>query len=274
MQAQYKFHRLQEGVSFSVGPLTINTLLNHHPGDAFSFRFEDQHSVFVYASDAEYKDLDDQVMTTRLNFFRYADAFLFDAQYGLRETWESKVDYGHSSAMIGVDLARRAGVKRLLLAHYEPTYTDKQLQEVQETAVTYQSQDNSLPTCEVSLAYEGLELDLAPAGAIAVAHNEQWDTTILTPASIVNEQGINQLIEQLRAITAVESPTRSIVDLSQVEYLTTAGLKALVTFNQQREAEPVVLAAPSPTVTEVIRLSGYENRELGAGAPGDHPQSN
>jgi anti-anti-sigma factor len=259
MQAQHEFHRLQEGVSFSVGPLTINTLLNHHPGDAFSFRFEDQHSVFVYASDAEYKDLDDQVMTTRLNFFRYADALLFDAQYGLRETWESKVDYGHSSAMIGVDLARRAGIKRLLLAHYEPTYTDKQLQEVQETAVTYQSQDNSLPTCEVSLAYEGLELDLAPAGAIAVAHNEQWDTTILTPANIVNEQGINQLIEQLRAITTVESPTRSIVDLSQVEYLTTAGLKALVTFNQQREAEPVVLAAPSPTVTEVIRLSGYEN---------------
>lgn len=259
MRAQYEFRQLQEGVPFTVGALTINSLLNHHPGDAFSFRFEDQHSVFVYASDAEYKDLDDEVIADRLDFFRNADALLFDAQYGLRETWESKVDYGHSSAMIGVDLARRAGAKRLLLAHHEPTYTDSQLQEVQATAVSYQSQDKTLPTCEVTLAYEGLELDLAPAGAIAIAHNDKWDATILTPASIVDEQGINQLIEQLTTATAIESPIRSIVDLSQVEYLTTASLKALVNFNQQREAEPVVLAAPSPTVTEVIRLSGYEN---------------
>jgi phosphoribosyl 1,2-cyclic phosphodiesterase len=67
------------------------------------------------------------------------------------------VDFGHSSAMIGVDLARRANVKRLLLAHHEPTFTDSELQKIQETAVTYQSQNKTLPTCEVSLAYEGLD---------------------------------------------------------------------------------------------------------------------
>ena len=89
---------------------------------------------------------------------------VFDAQYTLREGWQ-KEDWGHSSAMIGVRLARAAGAKKLLLFHHDPTYSDSQLQEVQATAVAYQAQDTTRPTCEVLIAYEGLTLDLTPRGA-------------------------------------------------------------------------------------------------------------
>jgi anti-anti-sigma factor len=257
MQARREFVRLEVGVPFSVGPLKINTIQNHHPGDAYSFRFEDQHSVFIYANDAEYKNLEDETTQARLDFFKDADALIFDAQYGLRESWESKADFGHSSAMIGVDFARRAGIKRLLLAHHEPLYSDAQLQKIQETAIAYQAQDASLPTCEVLLAYEGLQLDLTPAGALEVQLIPERDAAVATPTRIFDEQQVHQLIQQLTSLSTPDDLTSSVIDLSQVEHLTTASLKALVNFNHQRKTDPVVLAAPSPSAETVIKLAGY-----------------
>ena len=257
MQAHREFVRLEAGASFSIGSVRINTSRNHHPGDAYSYRFEDQHSVFVYGGDAEYKDLDANTFQEQVKFFKDADAVIFDAQYGLRDSFESKADYGHSSAMIGVDFARRAGVKKLLLTHHEPTYSDEQLQEIQETATSYQDQDHSLPTCEVIVAYEGLEIDLAPVGAIEVHLLPDEEAAVLSPGSVFDEQGVAQLVAQLADLTKSDRMLGSIVDLSQVERLTTASLKTLVTFSRQREERSVVLAAPSAKVEEVIKLGGY-----------------
>ncbi len=259
MQAQLQFVRLEAGKPFSIGPVNINTNRNHHPGDAYSYRFEDQHSIFVYGGDAEYKDLDANTFQERVSFFNNADAVLFDAQYGLRDSWENKVDYGHSSAMIGVDFARRAGVKKLLLTHHEPTYSDQQLQEIQDTATAYQSQDANLPTCEIIIAYEGLEIDLAPPGAVGVRLLPDEEAAVITPSSVFDEQGVAQLMAQLTDLTHADTQLGSIVDLSQVERLSTASLKTLVTFSRQREGDPVVLAAPSTRVQEVISLGGYGN---------------
>ena len=165
MQADMEFVRLEAGKPFRVGSVQINTIRNHHPGDAYGYRFEDPHSVFVYGGDAEYKKLDEQTFQERIPFFKDADALLFDAQYSLHDSWEDKAGFGHSSAGVGVELARRAGVKRLLLTHHEPTASDLELQEVQRNAAANQAQDPTLPVCEVIMAYEGLELDLAPPGA-------------------------------------------------------------------------------------------------------------
>ncbi|MFL7869505.1 MAG: protein kinase, partial [Anaerolineales bacterium] len=259
MQAQRDYIRLEPGKPFTIGPVTISTLRNHHPGDAYSYRIDDQHSAFVYASDAEYKDLDSSTFQERVNFFKNADAILFDAQYGLRDSWENKVNYGHSSAMIGVDFARRAGAKRLLLGHHEPTYSDDLLQEIQETAVAYQSQDPSLPLCEVVVAYEGLELDLAPPGAVEMQLTSNEEAAVLTPGTQFDEQGVKQLMSLVANARHAEEALDTIVNLSQVERLTTAGLKMLVLSSREIEPGLMVLVAPSASVREVIKLGGYDD---------------
>jgi anti-anti-sigma regulatory factor len=152
--------------------------------------------------------------------------------------------------MIGVDLARRAGVGRLILFHHEPTYSDSRLQEIQATAVAYQAQDPSLPPCEVLLAYEGLHLDLASA-ALEVQLAPDGETAILTAGSSFDDQVFTRRLAQLAAGGA------AILDLAQVERLTTAQLKQLILAGQERSGGPPVLAGPSPTVQEVIRLAGY-----------------
>ncbi len=257
MQAQIEFIALQPENSFSIGKLNINTIENVHPGKAYSYRFEDQHSVFVYANDAEYKHLNDASVQPYIDFFRNADALIFDAQYTLKEAWH-KVDWGHSSAMIGVDLARAAGVKKLILFHHDPTYSDIQLQEIQTTAIAYQAQDTTLPICEVIVGYEGLTIDLTPLGAVELQLMPDNEAAILTPASIFDERGANQLAQQLATLTQQNTPSRSIIDLSQVETLTTASLKSIVGLRQEGKGAPkVVLAGPSDTVLRVIKLAGY-----------------
>ncbi len=252
MGANLEFHRLQPGVPISIGKVRINTLCNTHPGDSYSYRFEDAHSAVVYASDIEFKELDEISVQPHIDFFRDADGLIFDTQYTLREVWK-KVDWGHSSALIGVDLARVAGVKRLLLFHHDPTYSDMELQEIQATAAAYQNEDDGLPRCEIIVAYDGLELNLAPLDAVDLELTPDGETAILRPIRVFDELGVDKLAQQL----ADHSTASSIIDLSQVETLTTAGLKALVTLRQQRRGSPIVLVAPSENVHRVAALTGH-----------------
>ncbi len=259
MQAQKTFVPIQPGDSFSIGNIQIRTHLNNHPGHACSYRFEDQHSALVYASDAEYKKLDEASILPLLEFFRHADALIFDAQYTLKEVWQQRVDFGHSSAMIGVDMARAAEVKRLLLFHHDPTYSDNELMEIHARAVAYQNQNPMQHTCEVLIAYEGLTLDLTPAGSVALQMLPDDEAAILTPTSVFDESGVDQLARKLADLSAQDATTSPIIDLSQVETLTTASLKSLIALRQSRNGATIVLAAPSEKVQQVIELGGYSD---------------
>lgn len=256
MKATIEFVPLQAGETFYLDSISIKTLENTHPGRSYSYRFEDPYSALVYATDAEYKQLDSISLRPFIEFFRDANVLIFDSQYTLREAWR-KVEWGHSSALIGVDLARAAGVKRLLLFHHDPTYSDAELQEIQATAVAYQAQDPSLPTCEVLVAYEGLELDLTPAGIVDFHFTPDGEAAILTPVNAFDEHSVDQLRQRLISMDVQDTHVGPIIDLSRIESLSMASLKALVTLSQEQKSNPIVLAVPQDSVRQVIKLSGY-----------------
>ncbi|HSH05568.1 MAG TPA: tetratricopeptide repeat protein [Anaerolineae bacterium] len=260
MQANMTFIPIQVGRPFNIGPIKVNTIENAHPGKAYSYRVEDQDSIFVHASDSEYKKLDADSVQPHVAFFRDADALIFDAQYTLRETWHQKVDWGHSSAMIGVDLARAAGVKRLLLFHHDPTYSDEELQKIQRSAIEYQkNQDSQLPTCAIEIAYEGMVLDLSPPPSLNVNMAEEGDTAIIVPGRVVDPLGAEQLIQQIEDLESAHGLLNPILDLMNVETLTTPGLQALINFRQKHADIPLVLAAPSENIRQIIHIAGYDD---------------
>ncbi len=253
MLADIEFIHVTPGEPFFIDKVRVEALKNVHPGDAYSYRFEDQHSVFVYASDAEYKKLEDDVVNPHVTFFRNADALVFDAMYTLQDAW-IKEDFGHSSAMIGVDLAQAAGVKRLILFHHDPSYTDAQIEQIYATAVAYQKQRAF--TLDTVVAYEGMTFDLTPPGAMDLQFTPNGETAIVTPTSIFDEFGIDALARQLTEMSDPHSPSSSIIDLSQVETFTTASLKSLVAFRQQWQGKPIILANPPQNVKHIIELGG------------------
>ncbi|HQE93412.1 MAG TPA: AAA family ATPase [Anaerolineae bacterium] len=257
MQADIQFVPIEPGKPFNIGKVRIDTIKNAHPGDAYSFRFEDQHSTLVYATDAEYKELEDDVVNPYVTFFRNADALVFDAMYTLQDAWLIKEDWGHSSAMIGVDLAQAAGVKRLILFHHDPSYSDAVIEQIHTTAVEYLAQRASPSSFETFVACEGMTFDLTPAGAVDLQFTSDGETAIVTPTSVFDERGVDELARQLTTWRASSSPTSSIIDLSQVETFTTASLKSLVAFRQQWGSKPIILTAPSEKVRQIIKLGGY-----------------
>ncbi len=256
MQAKFEFIPLDPTQTIFISGVKISLLKNVHPGDAYSFRFEDEHSVFVYASDAEYKLLDAGTLKPYVEFFQGADALVFDSQYTLQEAWQ-KVDWGHSSSLIGTDLARRAGVKRLLLFHHDPTYSDDDLAQIQEDTIEYQVQDKTLSKCEVMIAYEGLELDLTPPDAVGLRRVMGGEGVLITPPAIFDEQGVDKLERQIIYLEEVGWPSYVVIDLSQVKTLAIAGLQSLISLRRERTDTALALAGPSEAVLKVIKITGF-----------------
>src|SRR5258708_30217045 len=167
MSVDKEFVRLREGETVTIGQTLVSNLSLYHPGTGYPYRFDDGESVFVFASDGEYKSLTDAHLRRYISFFSGADALEFDAQYSLRDVFLSKADWGHSSAIIGVDIAERAQEKKLDTFHHDPTHTDEQIHAIAAAARDYAKGNQIQPDTEVIVGTEGLELFLGqPTGLV------------------------------------------------------------------------------------------------------------
>ena len=112
------------------------------------------------ASDAEYKRVDPTSTEAYVDFFHEADLLIFDAQYSLTEALD-RLDWGHSTAIMGAELAYRAQAKRLALFHHDPTSTDEKIWAGKEQAEAYLERRRSVHSnCQVIVAYDGLSLEI------------------------------------------------------------------------------------------------------------------
>lgn len=159
MLADVQFVHLQDDSNVTIGEFTVSTIPLHHPGGSYAFKVERDGCAFVYATDAEYKGLLAATMEQYVAFYAGSEALVFDAQFTLEEAME-KEGWGHSSSLVGVDIALRANIKRLILFHHEPSYTDEKLQEIYDKTLRYYEAQRQGQTLEILLAREGLELEI------------------------------------------------------------------------------------------------------------------
>lgn len=142
-----------------LGGVVIDCIVLHHPGGSWAFRIKAEDKTLIYATDAEYKDLSPEALKPYLEFFRDADAIIFDAMYTFSEA-VTKEGWGHSTSLVGVDLSVKTGIKKLILFHHEPTYSDEKLQEIVEKTSSYYQLVREQGDLEIVLAVEGLELEI------------------------------------------------------------------------------------------------------------------
>lgn len=141
--------------------LHVRTKAMRHPGNSYSYRFEEDGKVLIFGSDAEFKLDDMDNIDEYLTYFRDADVLIFDTQYTFEEQLQ-RIDWGHSSASIATDIALKANVKKLVLFHHDPSYDDEKLDEVHLRALRYKEMmdvDNR-SDLQIVMAYEGLEIDV------------------------------------------------------------------------------------------------------------------
>ena len=164
MSADFEFVQLSTRKKAQIGPFTVRALKQFHPGASYGYRIEADDEVVVYATDSEYESLDLSYLSKYLKFFRNADVLIFDAFVGPGENIK-KQNWGHSSALYGVDIAAEAGVKKLVLFHHDPERSDEDIERIWEEAVAYRDRTRSDSMPKIVSAYDGLEMEVGDSKA-------------------------------------------------------------------------------------------------------------
>lgn len=160
MPAEKVFKNIREGEAFRIGALRVTTKELEHPGKCYAYRIEDETGCLVYATDCEHKEFSQKALKPFLDFYRGADILIFDSQYTFQEAM-LKEDWGHSSSLIGVDIAVEAGVRHLLMFHHEPTYDDEKIADLLHKTRRYFQHTHPEAGVIINVAYEGMCLDTA-----------------------------------------------------------------------------------------------------------------
>ena len=155
--------RLEEA-GRQIGSVFVSTMMLNHPGGSFAYRFDQDDTRVVFATDNEIDtEIDQDTDSTAprkiparfVEFARGADLLIADAQY-TEEEYPAKRGWGHSRVFTAVDLAIEAGCKQLALFHHDPMHSDAEVREIEASArerVAARSSD-----LVVFAAREGLEV--------------------------------------------------------------------------------------------------------------------
>jgi phosphoribosyl 1,2-cyclic phosphodiesterase len=170
--AEMDYRNMDIGQPVHVADATVTATLLNHPVVNFGYRIEcNGKSVFftgdhepysnIYAPGdegyAEYQRLIEEKQAEVEAAVRGVDVLIADCSY-TREEYPKKIGWGHGSFDSSIALAKKAGVKRLICTHHEPTRSDDDLARVFGEIMTRHVREPGDP--EVGLAYEGLELEL------------------------------------------------------------------------------------------------------------------
>jgi phosphoribosyl 1,2-cyclic phosphodiesterase len=157
-RGELRFHDLDGSADFSLGSTRVKVRPIPHLGHTLGYRLEADGRAVVYISDhqapLDRRTVDKQV----LELCDGADLVIHDAQY-TDEEFVTLSDWGHSTAVYAVLVARESGARRLSLFHHDPAHTDKEI----DRMLSHARRLASKQTLDVSAAYEGGSVDLGKA---------------------------------------------------------------------------------------------------------------
>ena len=160
LSAKIEFIKLEAGKSVDIAGYQVTPKLQRHTGDSYGYRFERDGKAIVYSTDSEHKLEDPAETEDFVAFFRNADLVIFDAMYSLLEAVSVKEDWGHSSNIVGVELAQLANVKHLCMFHHEPAFNDERIQSVLNETIRFERLTRGERPLIVTAAYDGMEIDV------------------------------------------------------------------------------------------------------------------
>jgi phosphoribosyl 1,2-cyclic phosphodiesterase len=160
LAADIEFLQLKAGTSHDVAGFKVTPKLQRHSGGSYGYRFERDGKTVVYSTDSEHKLEDPAETCGFVEFFRNADLVIFDAMYSLLDAVSVKEDWGHSSNIVGVEMAQMANVKHLCLFHHEPAFDDDRIESVLNETIRLEKLTRTSQPLKITAAYDGMEIEL------------------------------------------------------------------------------------------------------------------
>lgn len=165
--AQVVYHRLEPRKSVKFGGFSVTPYQLDHPDPCWGYRIEKGGRVYSHCVDTECTRVSREQLGPDLPLYQGVDLMVFDAQYTLMETIE-KVNWGHAAASLGLDIAMREGIKKVLFMHHDPASSLEKIAAAETQARRYY--DNQMKSARRSglavnsvdweFAYEGMLLNV------------------------------------------------------------------------------------------------------------------
>ena len=159
--AQIIYHQLEPRAPFKIGDIQITPYALDHPDPCWGYKMENGGRVFSHCVDTEGIRVTRKDMGPDLPLYQGVDLLIFDAQYTLAEAIE-KINWGHSAALVGIEIALRESIKKLIFYHHDPSASDEKVADAATQTREYYDQrrkvaemnNESLPQVDWSFAEE------------------------------------------------------------------------------------------------------------------------
>lgn len=160
MKADISFHIMETDRKYDIAGIKVSGIKQHHPGDSYGYCFLKDEKKVIYSTDSEHKETAIDENYRFIDFFKNADLLIFDAQYNFLDSVDAKENWGHSSNILGVELAVRAGVKQLCLFHNEHTFDDEALDHFLNDTQKYLKIMDDQSNIKIHLAYDDFTIEI------------------------------------------------------------------------------------------------------------------
>ncbi len=165
--AKIHFHKLEPRKPTVIDGFKVTPYKLDHPDPCWGYKVEADGKTYAHCVDTEGTRTSREELGPDLPLYQGADLMYFDAQYTLPELAE-KANWGHSAAQLGLDIALREGIKRVIFTHHDPGATTAQINRlIKQTQEYYDwkmaaaaSSHVKVAHVEWQFAYEGLEINL------------------------------------------------------------------------------------------------------------------
>ncbi|MBN1970943.1 MAG: MBL fold metallo-hydrolase [Candidatus Delongbacteria bacterium] len=156
--AKKNYVYLNQSEKYRIRNFDVEAIRLNHPNGSYGYRITDlKGKSIVYATDCEYPSNSDYKKW--IEFYRNANLLIFDSQYTAKDM-KKFFDYGHSTPSIGVDIAVSSNVEKLALFHHDPQYSEKQLNDLLNSAKAYRDKKYGESALDIIISNEGMELSI------------------------------------------------------------------------------------------------------------------
>ena len=165
--AQINYHMLEPREAKMFGDIEVTPYQLDHPDPCWGYKIQSSGKTVSYCVDTECTRASQVDLGPDLPLYQDVDLMIFDAQYTFSEAME-RIDWGHASAPVGLDIAMREGIKRVIFIHHDPASSDEKIAEAEKQTRDYyeaclkEGQRNNLSINEVDweFGHEGMEIKL------------------------------------------------------------------------------------------------------------------
>ena len=166
--AKIEYHTLEPRKPIAFKNIAVTPYQLDHPDPCWGYKIESGGKSYSHCVDTECTRVSRDQLGPDLPLYQNIDLMIFDAQYTLMESIE-KVHWGHAAASLGLDIAMREGVKKILFMHHDPAANDEKIAAAKNQArLYYKAQQKTAkrtpgePLHEVEWDYivEGMSIEL------------------------------------------------------------------------------------------------------------------